>query len=65
MPNSTAICPLDLEVGKSYCDDECSEESVFTVAAIEIVGVSAKITDTDGNKFIYGGLYKGLYEVQF
>lgn len=64
MTTRTAICPLDLEVGSTYEDSKATEESVFTVATIEVVGVAAKITDTEGNKFTYGGLYGHLFLVE-
>ncbi len=64
MATRTAVCPLDLEVGNTYEDLQASEESVFTVAAVEVVGVIVKVTDTYGNKFTYGGLYGYLVLVE-
>ncbi len=54
------ICPLELEVGKTYTDT--TDGSTFTVAIITLKGVAAQITATDGTHFTYGGLYRGLTE---
>ena len=55
---TSPICPLELETDETYIDKTDGE--IFTVAAVEVVGVSAKITTTDGKTFTIGGLYGGL-----
>lgn len=52
------VCPLDLRVGATYRD--AIDGSTFTVKALEVRGVKAKVTDSNDNQFNYGGLYRGL-----
>ena len=56
--NPRPVCPLDLEVGATYTDTD--DGHTFTVAAITIRGVAARVSDTTGHIFTVGGLYRGL-----
>ena len=54
-------CPLDVEFGETFID--VADGTMFTVAAAEINGVSIRITTSAGERFTYGGLYRGLRKV--
>lgn len=54
-------CPLDLQAGITYMDT--ADGWTFTVASCDADGPVARITNTDGLRFVYGGLYRGLHRV--